>query len=204
MKKSAFICIVAVVVMLNFLLQKNDTLGYFMEDGTSSLVVKVTWFGLVCAPLLCLVGTIDKWQNGSYLNQLVRTDKLHRIVISTYFINLLHVLSIVLIGMLINALLTGNTGSMENILNLVGSYMFYTSVYMVLELLFSSTSAVLSLCALLLIVALGKNNLSLLGSITFHRNTSIYQTILTLFMTITIMTFFLKKLNQKDFYGKGI
>lgn len=62
MKKSAFICIVAVVVMLNFLLQKNDTLGYFMEDGTSSLVVKVTWFGLVCAPLLCLVGTIDKWQ----------------------------------------------------------------------------------------------------------------------------------------------
>ena len=204
MKKSAFICIVAVVVMLNFLLQKNDTLGYFVEDATSSLVVKVTWFGLVCAPLLYLVGTIDKWQNGSYLNQLVRTDKLHRIVISTYFINLLHVLSIVLIGLLINALLTGNTGSIENILNLVGSYMFYTSVYMVLELLFSSTSAVLSLCALLLIVALGKNNLSLLGSITFHRNTSIYQTILTLFMTITIMTFFLKKLNQKDFYGKGI
>ena len=204
MKKSAFICIVTVVVMLNFLLQKNDTLGYFVEDATSSLVVKVTWFGLVCAPLLCLVGTIDKWQNGSYLNQLVRTDKLHRIVISTYFINLLHVLSIVLIGLLINALLTGNTGSIENILNLVGSYMFYTSVYMVLELLFSSTSAVLSLCALLLIVALGKNNLSLLGSITFHRNTSIYQTILTLFMTIAIMTFFLKKLNQKDFYGKGI
>ncbi len=204
MKKSAFICIVAVVVMLNFLLQKNDTLGYFMEDGTSSLVVKVTWFGLVCAPLLCLVGTIDKWQNGSYLNQLVRTDKLHRIVISTYFINLLHVLSIVLIGLLINALLTGNTGSMENILNLVGSYMFYTSAYMVLELLFSSTAAVLSLCALLLIVALGKTNLSLLGSIAFHHNTSIYQTILTLFMTIAIMTFFLKKLNQKDFYGKGI
>lgn len=204
MKKSAFICIVAVVVMLNFLLQKNDTLGYFMEDGTSSLVVKVTWFGLVCAPLLYLVGTIDKWQNGSYLNQLVRTDKLHRIVISTYFINLLHVLSIVLIGLLINALLTGNTGSMENILNLVGSYMFYTSVYMVLELLFSSTSAVLSLCALLLIVALGKTNLSLLGSIAFHHNTSIYQTILTLFMTIAMMTFFLKKLNQKDFYGKGI
>jgi hypothetical protein len=204
MKKSAFICIVAVVVMLNFLLQKNDTLGYFMEDGTSSLVVKVTWFGLVCAPLLCLVGTIDKWQNGSYLNQLVRTDKLHRIVISTYLINLLHVLSIVLIGLLINALLTGNTGSIENILNLVGSYMFYTSVYMVLELLFSSTSAVLSLCALLLIVALGKTNLSLLGSIAFHHNTSIYQTILTLFMTIAIMTFFLKKLNQKDFYGKGI
>lgn len=190
MKKSAFICIVAVVVMLNFLLQKNDTLGYFMEDGTSSLVVKVTWFGLVCAPLLCLVGTIDKWQNGSYLNQLVRTDKLHRIVISTYFINLLHVLSIVLIGLLINALLTGNTGSMENILNLVGSYMFYTSAYMVLELLFSSTAAVLSLCALLLIVALGKTNLSLLGSIAFHHNTSIYQTILTLFMTIAIMTFF--------------
>ena len=204
MKKSAFICIVAVVVMLNFLLQKNDTLGYFMEDGTSSLVVKVTWFGLVCAPLLCLVGTIDKWQNGSYLNQLVRTDKLHRIVISTYFINLLHVLSIVLIGLLINALLTGNTGSMEDILNLVGSYMFYTSAYMVLELLFSSTAAVLSLCALLLIVALGKTNLSLLGSIAFHHNTSIYQTILTLFMTIAIMTFFLKKLNQKDFYGKGI
>lgn len=204
MKKSAFICIVTVVVMLNFLLQKNDTLGYFVEDATSSLVVKVTWFGLVCAPLLYLVGTIDKWQNGSYLNQLVRTDKLHRIVISTYFINLLHVLGIVLIGLLINALLTGNTGSIENILNLVGSYMFYTSVYMVLELLFSSTSAVLSLCALLLIVALGKTNLSLLGSITFHRNTSIYQTILTLFMTITIMTFFLKKLNQKDFYGKGI
>ena len=204
MKKSAFICIVAVVVMLNFLLQKNDTLGYFMEDGTSSLVVKVTWFGLVCAPLLCLVGTIDKWKNGSYLNQLVRTDKLHRIVISTYFINLLHVLSIVLIGLLINALLTGNTGSMENILNLVGSYMFYTSAYMVLELLFSSTAAVLSLCALLLIVALGKTNLSLLGSIAFHHNTSIYQTILTLFMTIAIMTFFLKKLNQKDFYGKGI
>lgn len=204
MKKSAFICIVTVVVMLNFLLQKNDTLGYFVEDATSSLVVKVTWFGLVCAPLLYLVGTIDKWQNGSYLNQLVRTDKLHRIVISTYFINLFHVLGIVLIGLLINTLLTGNTGSIENILNLVGSYMFYTSVYMVLELLFSSTSAVLSLCALLLIVALGKNNLSLLGSITFHRNTSIYQTILTLFMTITIMTFFLKKLNQKDFYGKGI
>ncbi|MCC8439317.1 MAG: hypothetical protein ABF477_00160 [Leuconostoc pseudomesenteroides] len=204
MKKSAFICIVTVVVMLNFLLQKNDTLGYFVEDATSSLVVKVTWFGLVCAPLLYLVGTIDKWQNGSYLNQLVRTDKLHRIVISTYFINLLHVLGIVLIGLLINALLTGNTGSIENILNLVGSYMFYTSVYMVLELLFSSTSAVLSLCALLLIVALGKTNLSLLGSITFHRNTSIYQTILTLFMTIAIMTFFLKKLNQKDFYGKGI
>ena len=204
MKKSAFICIVTVVVMLNFLLQKNDTLGYFVEDATSSLVVKVTWFGLVCAPLLYLVGTIDKWQNGSYLNQLVRTDKLHRIVISTYFINLLHVLGIVLIGLLINALLTGNTGSIKNILNLVGSYMFYTSVYMVLELLFSSTSAVLSLCALLLIVALGKTNLSLLGSITFHRNTSIYQTILTLFMTITIMTFFLKKLNQKDFYGKGI
>ncbi|MCT4412976.1 MAG: hypothetical protein ABF754_00175 [Leuconostoc pseudomesenteroides] len=204
MKKSAFICIVTVVVMLNFLLQKNDTLGYFVEDATSSLVVKVTWFGLVCAPLLYLVGTIDKWQNGSYLNQLVRTDKLHRIVISTYFINLFHVLGIVLIGLLINALLTGNTGSIENILNLVGSYMFYTSVYMVLELLFSSTSAVLSLCALLLIVALGKTNLSLLGSITFHRNTSIYQTILTLFMTITIMTFFLKKLNQKDFYGKGI
>jgi len=204
MKKSAFICIVTVVVMLNFLLQKNDTLGYFVEDATSSLVVKVTWFGLVCAPLLYLVGTIDKWQNGSYLNQLVRTDKLHRIVISTYFINLFHVLGIVLIGLLINALLTGNTGSIENILNLVGSYMFYTSVYMVLELLFSSTSAVLSLCALLLIVALGKTNLSLLGSITFHRNTSIYQTILTLFMTIAIMTFFLKKLNQKDFYGKGI
>ena len=204
MKKSAFICIVTVVVMLNFLLQKNDTLGYFLEDATSSLVVKVTWFGLVCAPLLYLVGTIDKWQNGSYLNQLVRTDKLHRIVISTYFINLFHVLGIVLIALLINALLTGNTGSIENILNLVGSYMFYTSVYMVLELLFSSTSAVLSLCALLLIVALGKTNLSLLGSITFHRNTSIYQTILTLFMTITIMTFFLKKLNQKDFYGKGI
>ncbi|MGQ2283960.1 hypothetical protein [Leuconostoc pseudomesenteroides] len=204
MKKSAFICIVTVVVMLNFLLQKNDALGYFVEDATSSLVVKVTWFGLVCAPLLYLVGTIDKWQNGSYLNQLVRTDKLHRIVISTYFINLFHVLGIVLIGLLINALLTGNTGSIENILNLVGSYMFYTSVYMVLELLFSSTSAVLSLCALLLIVALGKNNLSLLGSITFHRNTSIYQTILTLFMTITIMTFFLKKLNQKDFYGKEI
>lgn len=204
MKKSAFICIVTVVVMLNFLLQKNDTLGYFVEDATSSLVVKVTWFGLVCAPLLYLVGTIDKWQNGSYLNQLVRTDKLHRIVISTYFINLLHVLGIVLIGLLINALLTGNTGSIESILNLVGSYMFYTSVYMVLELLFSSTSAVLSLCALLLIVALGKTNLSLLGSITFHRNTSIYQTILTLFMTIAIMTFFLKKLNQKDFYGKGI
>ena len=204
MKKSAFICIVTVVVMLNFLLQKNDTLGYFVEDATSSLVVKVIWFGLVCAPLLYLVGTIDKWQNGSYLNQLVRTDKLHRIVISTYFINLFHVLGIVLIGLLINALLTGNTGSIENILNLVGSYMFYTSVYMVLELLFSSTSAVLSLCALLLIVALGKTNLSLLGSITFHRNTSIYQTILTLFMTITIMTFFLKKLNQKDFYGKGI
>ncbi|MCT4388109.1 hypothetical protein EFN46_07770 [Leuconostoc pseudomesenteroides] len=204
MKKSAFICIVTVVVMLNFLLQKNDTLGYFVEDATSSLVVKVTWFGLVCAPLLYLVGTIDKWQNGSYLNQLVRTDKLHRIVISTYFINLLHVLGIVLIGLLINALLTGNTGSIENILNLVGSYMFYTSGYMVLELLFSSTSAVLSLCALLLIVALGKTNLSLLGSITFHRNTSIYQTILTLFMTIAIMTFFLKKLNQKDFYGKGI
>lgn len=204
MKKSTFICIVTVVVMLNFLLQKNDTLGYFVEDATSSLVVKVTWFGLVCAPLLYLVGTIDKWQNGSYLNQLVRTDKLHRIVISTYFINLLHVLGIVLIGLLINALLTGNTGSIENILNLVGSYMFYTSVYMVLELLFSSTSAVLSLCALLLIVALGKTNLSLLGSITFHRNTSIYQTILTLFMTIAIMTFFLKKLHQKDFYGKGI
>ncbi|MDI6666109.1 hypothetical protein QMA56_00125 [Leuconostoc falkenbergense] len=204
MKKSAFICIVAVVVMLNFLLQKNDTLGYFVEDATSSLVVKVTWFGLVCAPLLYLVGTIDKWQNGSYLNQLVRTDKLHRIVISTYFINLLHVLSIVLIGLLIDALLTGNTGSMENILNLVGSYMFYTSVYMVLELLFSSTSAVLSLCALLLIVALGKTNLSLLGSIAFHHNTSIYQTILTLFMTIAMMTFFLQKLNQKDFYGKGI
>lgn len=125
-------------------------------------------------------------------------------MISTYFINLFHVLGIVLIGLLINALLTGNTGSIENILNLVGSYMFYTSVYMVLELLFSSTSAVLSLCALLVIVALGKTNLSLLGSITFHRNTSIYQTILTLFMTITIMTFFLKKLNQKDFYGKGI
>jgi len=204
MKKSAFICIVTVVVMLNFLLQKNDTLGYFVEDATSSLVVKVTWFGLVCAPLLYLVGTIDKWQNGSYLNQLVRTDKLHRIVISTYFINLFHVLGIVLIGLLINALLTGNTGSIENILNLVGSYMFYTSVYMVLELLFSSTSAVLSLCALLLIVALGKTNLSLLGSIAFHHNTSIYQTILTLFMTIAIMTFFLKKLNQKDFYGKGI
>lgn len=204
MKKSAFICIVTVVVMLNFILQKNDTLGYFVEDATSSLVVKVTWFGLVCAPLLYLVGTIDKWQNGSYLNQLVRTDKLHRIVISTYFINLFHVLGIVLISLLINALLTGNTGSIENILNLVGSYMFYTSVYMVLELLFSSTSAVLSLCALLLIVALGKTNLSLLGSITFHRNTSIYQTILTLFMTIAIMTFFLKKLNQKDFYGKGI
>lgn len=204
MKKSAFICIVAVVVMLNFLLQKNDTLGYFVEDATSSLVVKVTWFGLVCAPLLYLVGTIDKWQNGSYLNQLVRTDKLHRIVISTYFINLLHVLSIVLIGLLINALLTGHTGSMENILNLVGSYMFYTSVYMVLELLFSSTSAVLSLCALLLIVSLGKTNLSLLGSIAFHNNTSIYQTILTLFMTIAMMTFFLQKLNQKDFYGKGI
>lgn len=204
MKKSAFICIVTVVVMLNFLLQKHDTLGYFVEDATSSLVVKVTWFGLVCAPLLYLVGTIDKWQNGSYLNQLVRTDKLHRIVISTYFINLLHVLGIVLIGLLINALLTGNTGSIENILNLVGSYMFYTSVYMVLELLFSSTSAVLSLCSLLLIVALGKTNLSLLGSITFHRNTSIYQTILTLFMTIAIMTFFLKKLNQKDFYSKGI
>lgn len=204
MKKSAFICIVAVVVMLNFLLQKNDTLGYFVEDATSSLVVKVTWFGLVCAPLFYLVGTIDKWQNGSYLNQLVRTDKLHRIVISTYFINLLHVLSIVLIGLLINALLTGHTGSMENILNLVGSYMFYTSVYMVLELLFSSTSAVLSLCALLLIVSLGKTNLSLLGSIAFHHNTSIYQTILTLFMTIAMMTFFLQKLNQKDFYGKGI
>ncbi|MFT9030418.1 MAG: hypothetical protein ABF415_02985 [Leuconostoc pseudomesenteroides] len=204
MKKSAFICIVTVVVMLNFLLQKHDTLGYFVEDATSSLVVKVTWFGLVCAPLLYLVGTIDKWQNGSYLNQLVRTDKLHRIVISTYFINLFHVLGIVLIGLLINALLTGNTGSIENILNLVGSYMFYTSVYMVLELLFSSTSAVLSLCSLLLIVALGKTNLSLLGSITFHRNTSIYQTILTLFMTIAIMTFFLKKLNQKDFYSKGI
>lgn len=204
MKKSAFICIVTVVVMLNFILQKNDTLGYFVEDATSSLVVKVTWFGLICAPLLYLVGTIDKWQNGSYLNQLVRTDTLHRIVISTYFINLFHVLGIVLISLLINALLTGNTGSIENILNLVGSYMFYTSVYMVLELLFSSTSAVLSLCALLLIVALGKTNLSLLGSITFHRNTSIYQTILTLFMTIAIMTFFLKKLNQKDFYGKGI
>ena len=204
MKKSAFICIVTVVVMLNFLLQKNDTLGYFVEDATSSLVVKVTWFGLVCAPLLYLVGTIDKWQNGSYLNQLVRTDKLHRIVISTYFINLFHVLGIVLIALLINALLTGNTGSMENILNLVGSYMFYTSAYMVLELLFSSTAAVLSLCALLLIVALGKTNLSLLGSIAFHHNTSIYQTILTLFMTIAIMTFFLKKLNQKDFYGKGI
>ncbi|HCU41892.1 hypothetical protein N2F28_02640 [Leuconostoc falkenbergense] len=204
MKKSIFICIVAVVVMLNFLLQKNNTLGYFIEDATSSLVAKVTWFGLICAPLLCIVGTIDKWHNGSYLNQLVRTVKLYSLVINIYFINILRVFGIVFVSLLINTLMTGVNGTEEGVFNLFVSYMFYTSIYMVFELLFSSTVAVLSMCALLLFIALGKIKLSILGTLVFQPDTCIHQTMLTVCMTMTLVTVFWQLLKQKEFYGKGI
>lgn len=75
---------------------------------------------------------------------------------------------------------------------------------MVFELLFSSTVAVLSMCALLLFIALGKIKLSILGTLVFQPDTCIHQTMLTVCMTMTLVTVFWQLLKQKEFYGKGI
>ncbi|MEX0381574.1 hypothetical protein AB3K25_00510 [Leuconostoc sp. MS02] len=197
-----WLTIFLVMIMLTSLLYHGETPIYFIDYGAQPLLAKMTYFGLLMSPILIIIGNIAIWQTGAYLNRLIRVDNILKLVIVSYFKNLMLVIAAVALISVGNQLLL-NTEQLLPTVNLFVSYSLYVAVYMLLEALFNSGTAILMISGVLLILVIGSGNFGLLGTIVFQTCDAFWQPIVTIFGTGVVLIILYKTIQKKDFYGEG-
>ncbi|GAO99402.1 hypothetical protein [Fructobacillus ficulneus] len=182
--------------------QTGDTPIYFVDNSTRILVVKLTYFALLLAPMVMTMGSMKIWQTGAYLNRLIRMRHLEKLLVEMYLRSLVIVLTPVLILCLGNQILVGRLlWSQTFALGL--SYALAVGVYVAIELRFNTSVAILSSSFLLLSTGLGSQQLKLFGPFVFQKVTAIWQipavfgALILLFLLISV------QVKRQDFMERG-
>lgn len=189
-----------VMIMLTSLLYQEETPVYFIDYGRQPLLVKMTYFGLLMSPILIIIGNVAVWQTGAYLNRLIRVDNILKLVIVSYFKNLGLVITAVALVSVGNQLLLNKELLLPTV-SLLVSYSLYVAMYMLLEALFNSGTAILMVSCLLLILIIGSGSLVLLGTIVFQTCNAFWQPIVTILGTCVMLIILYKTIQKKEFYG---
>ncbi|MFT8469578.1 MAG: hypothetical protein ABF661_01390 [Oenococcus sp.] len=143
--------ILSVMILLTFLMQgQGHQAVYFFDYMHVSLLTRVFFFGLLLASFLPIVGSVKEWETGATLNQLIRYKARWHLLVKTYLRNVMILIINPLLILLADFFIFEKTALWPQFFSLIMGYIFFTSLYMLFELLFSPGPALLIISAILL------------------------------------------------------
>ncbi|MDN6900175.1 hypothetical protein [Oenococcus sicerae] len=147
--------ILSVMVLLTFLMQaRGHQAVYFFDYEHIDIFSRLFFFGLLLVSFLPIIGSVKKWETGAMLNQSIRYQTRSRLLVKSYLRNAIILIANPVIILLADFFVFKKTFLWERFLALIMGYVFYTSLYMLFELLFSSGAALLIISAILLLALL--------------------------------------------------
>lgn len=174
---------------------------YFVDNSTRIFLVKLTYFALLVAPIVTIMGTMTIWQSGAYLNRIIRIRHVETLLARIYFQSLGIILLPVMFLCLGNQLYIGHFYLSETI-SLAFSYAFILIIYLVLELRFDAGYAILSTSFLILGSVLGSQQLKFLGPLVFQKTTSFWQIVSLITVVLFLFWWLSVRVKHQDYYGE--